>query len=135
MILGKKSKLNQFQCLLMKSDLLVWNMKSALEHCIEAKADRFLVMDNGTVYLQTWGKGTVELIGSDASAYLQVAKNMDSGERKKANELVPLDLRSDWKISVQRQDGYAVWTVYSQKLPTIYAEILDHIEPQTEVPE
>ena len=95
-------------------------MKSALEHCIETKADRFLVYDDGVVFLQTYGGSTLELVGTDASPYLEVAKTMLAcGDRKKANDLVPAELRSDWKLSVQRQDGYTVWTVYSQQLPTL----------------
>jgi hypothetical protein len=94
-------------------------MKSALEHCIDEKADRFLVQDDGVVYLQTYGGATVELVGTDASLYLQVAKTLPAcGDRKMVNDLVPVGLRADWKLGVQRQDGYTVWTVYSQKLPS-----------------
>ncbi|WP_116827125.1 MULTISPECIES: hypothetical protein [Pseudomonas syringae group] len=106
-------------------------MKSALERCIDAKADRFLVQDDGVVFLQTYGGATIELVGTDATPYLKVAKNMRTGDRKKTNELVPIGLRSDWKLSVQRQDGYTVWTVYSQILPGFSAEFLASIEAQT----
>ncbi|MCF5371978.1 hypothetical protein [Pseudomonas syringae] len=95
-------------------------LKSALEQCIEEKADRFLAYDDGTVYLQTYGGRTVELAGTDASPYLEIAKGMSAcGDRRMANELVPKVLRADWKLSVQRQDGYSVWTVYSQRLPSL----------------
>lgn len=97
-------------------------MKSVLEHCIEKNADRFLVQDNGVVFLQTYGGATVELVGIDASPYLQVSKTMPAGGRKAANDLVPIGLRSDWKLSVQRQDGYTVWTVYNQTLPTLTSD-------------
>jgi len=109
-------------------------MKSALEHCIDAKADRFLVQDDGVVFLQTYGGATVELVGTDATPYLKVAKNMRTGDRKKTNELVPIGLRSDWTLSVQRQDGYTVWTVYSQILPSFSAEFLASIDAQTNTP-
>lgn len=111
-------------------------MKSALEHCIEQKADRFLVQDDGVVYLQTYGGATAELIDTDASPYLQVAKTMRKcGDRKMVNDLVPVSLRADWKLGVQRQDGYSVWTVYSQKLPSFSAEFLASVEAQTNKPE
>lgn len=99
-------------------------MKTALERCIDEKADRFIVQDDGVVFLQTYGGENVELIGIDASPYVQVAKPMRFGSQKKANDLVPIVLRADWKLSVQRQDGYAVWTVYSQTLPALAIEPL-----------
>lgn len=110
-------------------------MKSALEHCIDQKADRFLVQDDGAVYLQAYGGATVELVGTDASPYLHATKNMRTGDRKKINDLVPGVLRADWKLSVQRQDGYTVWTVYSQKLPSLSAKFLASIETQTNTPQ
>lgn len=106
------------------------NMKSALELCIEAKADRFIVRDDGVVYIQPPVGGALVQVDADASPYLQATKNMSTGDRKKANDLVPMSLRVDWKISVQRQDGYTVWTVYSQKPLSFSAESLAWLDVQ-----
>lgn len=110
------------------------NMKSALELCIEANSDRFIVQDDGVVYIQPASGGALVKVDADASPYLQANKNMSTGDRKKASDLVPKVLRVDWKLSVQRQDGYTVWTVYSQKLPSLSAESLAWIDAQANKP-
>lgn len=111
-------------------------MKSALELCIEAKAIRFLVQDDGVVFIQPLLGGPREQADADASPYLQFAKKVPAyGDRKKANELVPVELRADWKLSVQREHGYTVWTVYSQKLPSISTEDLAWLDDQANKPE
>ncbi|WP_162893406.1 hypothetical protein [Pseudomonas savastanoi] len=110
-------------------------MKSALELCIDAKAGRFIVMDGGIVYIQPLSGGDLEQVDADASPYLQNSKNMITGDRKTANDLVPIALCVDWKLSVQRQDGYTVWTVYSQKLPSLSAEGIAWLDAQANKPE
>lgn len=110
-------------------------MKSALELCIEANAGRFIVQDEGVVFIQPAQGGPLEQIDTSASPYLLASKNMRTGNRKMANDLVPIGLRADWKLSVQRQDGYTVWTVYSQKLPSFSAEDLAWLDAQAKQPE
>ncbi|NVL49941.1 hypothetical protein F2S72_09330 [Pseudomonas syringae pv. actinidiae] len=111
------------------------NMKSALELCIEAKADRFIVQDDGVVYIQPRLGGALVQVNVEASPYLQSSNALITGDRKKANELVPPALRADWKLSVQRQDGYTVWTVYKQELPSFSPESLAWIDAQANKPE
>lgn len=110
-------------------------MKSALELCIDAKAGRFIVMDGGVVYIQPLSGGELEQVDADASPYLQATKNMRLMSRKSTNDLVPLEMGADWKLSVQREDGYTVWTVYSQKLPSFSAEGIAWLDAQTNKPE
>lgn len=101
-------------------------MKSAFEQCIERNAVRFIVTDAGAVYLELQvnaqvpgAEVPVEKIDADASPYLAIAAGLPSMGIEKANELVPAELKADWRLSVQRENGYSVWTVYSQKLPTM----------------
>lgn len=110
-------------------------MKSALELCIDARAGRFIVMDGGVVYIQPPLGGELEQVDADASPYLQATKNMRLMGRKSTNDLIPLEMRADWKLSVQREDGYTVWTVYSQKLPSFSAEGIAWLDAQTNKPE
>ncbi|WP_439125909.1 MAG: hypothetical protein ACNJA3_28795 (plasmid) [Pseudomonas rhizophila] len=110
-------------------------MKSALEHCIDAKAGRFIVMDGGIVFVQPLSGGELEQVDADAWPYLHATKDMCTASRKKTNDLVPPAMRADWKLSVQRQDGYTVWTVYSQKLPSISADSLAWLDAQINKPE
>ncbi|ALN21793.1 hypothetical protein [Ectopseudomonas mendocina] len=101
-------------------------MKSAFEQCVERKATRFIVSDDGAVYLELrtnpqmpGAEVPLEKIEADASPYLSTAAGLAHMGIVKANDLVPIQLRADWRLSVQREKSYSVWTVYSQKLPAM----------------
>lgn len=94
-------------------------MKSAFEQCIDRKAARFIVTDDGAVHLEQEVNAGLERISADASAYLVATAGMSLGDiHKGGNDLVPAHLRSDWRLGVQRENGYSVWTPYCQRLPS-----------------
>lgn len=94
-------------------------MKSALEQCIERKADRFVVRDSGEVFLEHRVNGGLEQIDADAACYLAAVAQLAYLEPTMVDNLVSAHLQIHWRLSVQREDGYSVWTPYSQKLPTL----------------
>lgn len=98
---------------------------SILEQCLDRKMSRFVVLDDGRVFLQRpvrhqvdFDTGT-EWIEVDASAYLAAVVGMRQGERKMVDEFVPETLRMDWRLGVQREVGLSVWTLYRQRIPRI----------------
>ncbi|HBO2935358.1 TPA: hypothetical protein L4R50_000354 [Pseudomonas aeruginosa] len=100
-------------------------MNSAVEQSIANNAGRFIVSDSGCVYLELrvnpmtpGAEVPLEKVNADATPYLAVAAELPFMGIKEATELVPLGLRDDWRLSVQQERGYSVWTLYSQKLPS-----------------
>jgi hypothetical protein len=94
-------------------------VKSAFEQCVDRKADRFIVYDDGGVFVQSKDSIQPEPIAADATVYLAATAGLTfGGEPQKVNELVPEKMRSDWRLGVQRENGYSVWTPYFQRLPS-----------------
>lgn len=94
-------------------------MKTAFEQCIERKAVRFIVSDDGAVHLQQEVNAPLEAISADSDAYLKAVSGVSFGDRpENVNALVPAQLRVDWRLGVQRENGYSVWTPYYQRLPS-----------------
>lgn len=98
---------------------------SILEQCLARKMSRFVVQDDGRVFLQRLVRHQVETdtgtewIEVEASAYLAAVEGMRPGEMKMVDDLVPEPLRMDWRLGVQREAEWSVWTPYPQRLPHI----------------
>lgn len=95
-------------------------MLTALELCIQRKASRFFVGDDGVIHMEQAGKSGIERVDADAAPYLKVAVGMTFGDRPRmVDHLIPAKLRLKWRLSVHRERDYSVWTPYLQQLPSL----------------
>ena len=92
---------------------------TAFEQCIRAKAARFLVRDDATVLLEPQINGPLQVIEADASLYLVEVASTGRYERRMVDSLVPEAFRGAWRLGMQKQDGYTVFTPYNQTLPNV----------------
>lgn len=90
---------------------------TAIEQCIAVHAARFLVRDDGSVLLEPVINGPLAPIAADATPYLAEMTVGERFDRRMVPALVPAQLQSDWSLSMAKQDGYAVFTPRTLKLP------------------
>lgn len=102
-------------------------MTTALEHCINRQVLRFIVSDDGAVFMEETINAGYERVTTDAAPYLELAVGMSYGDRPRmADHLVPAQLKTKWRLGVHRERDYSVWTAYSQQFPALTVD--DHGE-------
>lgn len=89
-------------------------MNPVLQHCIDIKSSRFIVQDDGLVFIEAYVDGPLVPFDIDASIFLKIASGIEPYTRKVVDDLIPDDQRNNWRLLVQREDNFSIWSIYSR---------------------
>lgn len=90
-----------------------------IEQCIAQKVGRFLVYDDHRLLICTGDKAGTPFADVDSAPYRAESASATFGTRKMVNHLVPEALRAEYNLGFQKEFGYAVFTIFSAKPPSL----------------
>lgn len=95
------------------------NCENIIEVCARQRGARFLVFDDGRLYIEPARNAPLQLFDGDAVQYLTETAGASFGDRRMVNHLMPDTLCTDFSLGFQKERGYAVFTLYSTRPPSL----------------